>query len=128
MSKRQIFYLLVAFTFLFPLTIAETNAQIRSTGVRITVFDRLGSLVENAKVTIYETREDYENEENAVAGPSFTDSKGRVTFKNLDVKVYFVQVIKGEENNYGDAEQTGELQKGKLNKFNKLCSKIYIVY
>jgi uncharacterized GH25 family protein len=118
MSKRQIFYLLVAFTFLFPLTIAETNAQIRSTGVRITVFDRLGSLVENAKVTIYETREDYENEENAVAGPSFTDSKGRVTFKNLDVKVYFVQVIKGEENNYGDAEQTGELQKGKLNKFN----------
>jgi uncharacterized GH25 family protein len=108
----------VAFTFLFPLTIAETNAQIRSTGVRITVFDRLGSLVENAKVTIYETREDYENEENAVAGPSFTDSKGRVTFKNLDVKVYFVQVIKGEENNYGDAEQTGELQKGKLNKFN----------
>jgi uncharacterized GH25 family protein len=118
MSKRQIFYLRVAFTFLFPLTIAETNAQIRSTGVRITVFDRLGSLVENAKVTIYETREDYENEENAVAGPSFTDSKGRVTFKNLDVKVYFVQVIKGEENNYGDAEQTGELQKGKLNKFN----------
>jgi uncharacterized GH25 family protein len=86
--------------------------------MRITVLSRLGNPVENAKVTVFENREDYENEENAIAGPAFTDAKGRVTFKNLDEKQYYVQVIKGDDSNYGDAEQTGKLDKGKLNKFN----------
>ncbi len=95
-----------------------SDYQVLSTGMRITVISRLGNPVENAKVTVYETREDYDNEENAIAGPAFTDAKGRVTFKNLDEKQYFVQVVKGDENNYGDAEQTGKLIKGKLNKFN----------
>jgi len=92
--------------------------QILSTGMRITVLSRLGNPVENAKVTVFNNQEDYENEENAIAGPSFTDAKGRVTFKNLEEKQYYVQVIKGDESNYGDAEQTGKLKKGKLNKFN----------
>ena len=92
--------------------------QILSTGMRITVISRLGNPIENAKVTVFLNREDYENEENAIAGPAFTDAKGRVTFKNLEEKQYYVQVIKGDESNYGDAEQTGKLKKGKLNKFN----------
>ena len=92
--------------------------QVLSTGMRITVLSRLGNVVENAKVTVYNNQEDYENEENSVAGPAFTDGKGRVTFKNLEEKQYYVQVIKGDESNYGDAEQTGKLKKGKLNKFN----------
>ena len=92
--------------------------QIMSTGMRITAISRLGNPVENAKVTVYENREDYENEENAIAGPAYTDAKGRVTFKNLEEKQYYVQVIKGDESNYGDAEQTGKLKKNKLNKFN----------
>jgi uncharacterized GH25 family protein len=92
--------------------------QVLPTGMRITVISRLGNTVENAKVTVFANQEDYENEENAVAGPAFTDKKGRVTFKNLEEKQYYVQVIKGDENNYGDAEQTGKLIKGKINKFN----------
>jgi uncharacterized GH25 family protein len=96
----------------------SSNEQIFPTGMRITVLSRLGNPVENAKVTVYSNREDYESEENAIAGPAFTDKKGRVTFKNLEEKQYFVQVIKGDESNYGDAEQTGKLKKGKINKFN----------
>lgn len=96
----------------------EAEMQVLSTGMRITVLSRLGNAVENAKVTVYNNSEDYENEENAVAGPAFTDAKGRVTFKNLEDKQYYLQVIKGDDSNYGDAEQTGKLKKGKLNKFN----------
>ena len=96
----------------------EAKCQLLPTGMRITVLSRLGNQVENAKVTVYANQEDYENEENAVAGPAFTDEKGRVTFKNLEEKHYYVQVIKGDESNYGDAEQTGKLKKGKINKFN----------
>ena len=92
--------------------------QLLPTSMRITVISRLGNPIENAKVTIYANRDDYENEENAVAGPSFSDAKGRVTFKNLEEKQYYVQVVKGDDSNYGDAEQTGKLKKGKMNKFN----------
>ena len=110
--------LLIVAVLLFGIAVLPVSAQILQTGMRVTVLSRLGNTVENAKVTVYETRDDYDNEENAVAGPAFTDDKGRVTFKNLDEKEYYVQVIKGDENNYGDAEQTGKLFKGKLNKFN----------
>jgi len=96
----------------------DAEAQLMSTSMRITVLSRLGNPIENAKVTVYNNQEDYENEENAVAGPAFSDEKGRVTFKNLEEKQYYVQVIKGDDNNYGDAEQTGKLKKGKVNKFN----------
>ena len=84
-----------------PLFSLTSRHQVISTGMRITVLSRLGNPVENA-----------------IAGPAFTDAKGRVTFKNLGEKQYFVQAIKGDANNYGDAEQTGKLLKGKLNKFN----------
>lgn len=106
------------FVLLFTASAFTSEYYLLSTGMRITVISRLGNPVENAKVTIFENRDDYENEENAIAGPAFTDAKGRVTFKNLEEKQYYVQVIKGDDSNYGDAEQTGKLKKGKLNKFN----------
>ena len=95
------------------ITLASFNMeyQLLSTGMRITVISRLGNPVENAKVTVFANQEDYENEENALAGPAFTDAKGRVTFKNLEEKQYYVQVIKGDASNYGDAEQTWKIKK-----------------
>ena len=115
--KTFLFFATAVF-FMISSAAVASEYQILSTGMRITVLSRLGNPIENAKVTVYDNRDDYENEENAIAGPAFTDGKGRVTFKNLEEKHYFVQVIKGDENNYGDAEQTGRLKKGKLNKFN----------
>ena len=115
---RTFFSLSVLVLLLVSFVNVDAGFQILPTGMRITVLSRLGNPVENAKVTVYETREDYDNEENSIAGPVFTDAKGRVTIKNLEEKQYFVQVIKGDENNYGDAEQTEKLIKGKINKFN----------
>jgi len=112
LSIAVVFFLMVsAYT-------VEAELQILPTGMRLTILSRLGNHIENAKVTVYANRDDYDNEENAIAGPAFTDEKGRVTFKNLEEKEYFVQVIKGDANNYGDAEQTRKLKKGKINKFN----------
>lgn len=112
-------FLSTALVILFTCTFSiEAESQFMSTSMRITVLSRLGNAIENAKVTVYQNQKDYENEENSVAGPAFTDEKGRVTFKNLEEKQYYVQVIKGDDNNYGDAEQTSKLKKGKINKFN----------
>lgn len=108
----------IIFLFLSGMVSIGAEAQLLPTGMRITVLNRMGNVVENAKVTVFSNRGDYENGENAVAGPAFTDKKGRVTFKNLEAKKYYVQVTKGDESNYGEAEQTGVLIKGKINKFN----------
>ena len=92
--------------------------QVLPTSLRVTVLDNLGNVVENAKVTLYGNSGDYENSENAVAGPSFSDNKGRVTFKSLEPKAYYVEVKKGEMSNYGEAEKTNVLSKGETNKVN----------
>jgi len=115
--KNAIFLAIIFFTF-HNVNTTSAEPNILPTGMRITVINSLGNYVENAKVVVYETRDEYDNEENAVAGPAFTDEKGRITFKNLKEKIYFVQVVKGDESNYGDGEQTGKLKKGKINKFN----------
>lgn len=96
----------------------KANMQLLPTGMKITVINSLGNIIENAKVTVYANYDDYQNEENAVAGPVFTDEKGRVTIKNLEEKMYYIQVVKGDESNYGEGEQSGKLKKGKINKFN----------
>ena len=115
---KHLFSLTVVFLLFISTVGASVEFSLLSTSVRLTVLSSLGNVVENAKVILYETREDYDKEENSVAGPTFTDEKGRVTFKNLKEKVYYVQVTKGDDNNYGDGEQTGKLIKGRVNKFN----------
>lgn len=95
-----------------------TSEQIFPTRLRITVLNRLGNEQDSVAVTLYANKEDYEASENSVAGPLYTDNKGRVTFDDLEPKMYYVEAIKGDENNYGDAERTNELVKGRLNKVN----------
>ena len=92
------------------------------TSLRITVLDELGNVVENAQVTIYGNRGDYEKSENAVAGPELTDQKGRVTFKDLDAKAYYILARKGDRSNYGGGEMTDVIAKNKLNKLNVVIS------
>lgn len=108
----------IVFFVVFTSTSISAELQILPTGVRLTILNSLGNIVENAKVTLYDNWDDYENEENAVAGPAFADKKGRVTFKNLEAKQYYVKAVKGDKSNYGEGEQTGKLIKGKTNKFN----------
>lgn len=110
---------LVLFVFaiaLLTISASYTCEQFLPTKLRIFVRNDLGNLVEGAAVTLYSSEEDYNKSENPVAETQITDSKGRVTFKDVEPKVYFVHVEKGDLNNYGGGIKTDKLEEGKLNK------------
>ena len=97
--------------------ITFSSATLLKTSLRITVLDELGNIVEGAKVDLYDNEEDYNSSENAVQESQLTDEKGRVTFKNLDKKKYWVNVEKGDKNNYGAGVEV-MLEPNKINKSN----------
>jgi len=117
MKKIKLF-LALSFIVLLSVSFIGRNSMALPTSLKITVLNKLGNVVEGAKVTLYRNSGDYENNENAVAGPEKTNAKGQVTFKKLQAKSYYVEVKKGDKSNYGEAEQTGTLIKGKINKVN----------
>ncbi|GAA5038097.1 hypothetical protein GCM10011506_35320 [Marivirga lumbricoides] len=103
----------IAFTFF---QFIPKDTQFLKTNLRITIQDDLGNVQEGATVTLYENEEDYRRGENQVAEPQTTDSRGRVTFKDLEDKIYFVNATKGDMNNNMLGVQTAKLEDGKLNK------------
>ncbi|WP_088124943.1 carboxypeptidase-like regulatory domain-containing protein [Roseivirga misakiensis] len=118
--KRLILLSLIAFS-----TIAISNdaeAQILSTKLKITVVDELGNVVPDAKVILFANEADYNKEVNPVQPFKLTDSKGRVTFKKLDTKSYYIIVRKGDKDNSGGGEVVSKLVKGKVNKANIVIS------
>ncbi len=104
---------LTAFTF-FQFT--PKGEQFLKTNLRITIQDDLGNIQEGAFVTLYDNNEDYRSSENPVAGPKETDKRGRVTFKGLEAKTYYVNASKGDMNNNMLGVQTDTLVEGKLNR------------
>lgn len=96
----------------------SAEAQILSTKLKITVIDKLGNVVEDAKVTLFKNKADYAKEVNAVQKFKLTNSKGVVTFKKLDAIPYYVLVRKGDLSNAGGGEIVSKLQAGKVNKAN----------
>lgn len=99
-----------------------SEAQILSTKLKITVVDELGNVVPDAKVTLYGSEADYNKEVNPVQPFKLTDSKGRVTFKKLTPKSYYVIIRKGDKDNSGGGEIINDLEKGKVNKANVVIS------
>jgi hypothetical protein len=85
------------------------------TQLSITIRDELGNTVENAKVLLYETQDDYNQEKNAVAEGT-TDVKGVVKFKELKPISYYVIARKDDKDNSGGGEQTGKLDANRINK------------
>lgn len=92
--------------------------QFLSTSIRITVLDALGNPVPDAEVTLYHTEEEYRQEENAASETQLTDRKGRIRFKDLEPKIYFVDVVKDDMSNAGAGVQTDTLREGRINKVN----------
>ncbi len=90
--------------------------QLLKTSLEITVRDNLGNIVEGAEVQIFNTKEEYQKEENSIQGLKTTDNKGRVKFTDLDAKEYYVNVEKGDLNNYGAGIKTDELVPKRGNK------------
>ncbi|GJM61341.1 MULTISPECIES: carboxypeptidase-like regulatory domain-containing protein [Persicobacter] len=108
---------LVAFFALFMVSVA-VFAQIVSTQVKITVLDKNGNPVKGASVTLYANEKDYDKNENPVQETQTTDEKGRVAFKKLNVKKYWVRAEKGEASNYWGADYIEKLKPKTINKVN----------
>lgn len=109
--------LLVVSAFMFfQFTPKAEDSQLLKTNLRIVIQDDLGNIQEGATVTLYGSNEDYRKSENPVAESQVTDKKGRVTFKDLEPKVYHIHAEKGKMNNNNLGVQTDTLEGGKLNK------------
>ncbi len=103
-----------AFMF-FQFTPKAEDDQFLKTNLRIVIQDDLGNIQEGATVTLYGNKDDYRKSENPIADPQVTDKKGRVTFKDLEPKVYHVHAEKGKMNNNNLGVQTDTLEAKKLN-------------
>ena len=121
MLRRFLSIVLLAFGFLLAMP-NDSEAQLLKTKLKITVLNELGNPVEDAKVTIFKNRVDYDKEKNPVEKFQMTDHKGAVVFKGLDSIPYYVMVVKGEMNNFGRGEKVNTLEKGRLNKVNVVIS------
>lgn len=99
---------------LFAFTL--NTSQLFPTSLKITIRNDLGNAEEGVKVQLYKTDADYRQETNPVSEAEYSDSKGRVTFKDLDPMVYFVHAVKGNLNNNGAGVQTDTLKEGRINK------------
>src|SRR6478752_2249930 len=97
------------------LSMTSATLQLFNTALKINVRNELGNIEAGATVTLYKTKEDYEKNQNPVKTGK-TDEKGNVLFEKLETVSYYVQVEKGDKNNFGAGEQTGVLSKEKLNK------------
>ena len=81
--------------------------------MRITVVDENNSIVSGAKVQVFTTHKNYEDEQNAVASGE-TNAKGFIQFKNLKEQKYYLLVKKGNQNNHHTHNETDILRiKGK---------------
>lgn len=109
---------LVILSFLLFSGISTTaEAQLLPTKLRVTVIDGLGNFVAGATVALYEDEENYLASEGPVATLT-TDSKGRVTFKDVKPISYFIEAKKGDQTNNGEGVQTAVLAEGRMNKVN----------
>jgi len=86
------------------------------TSLEITIRDRLGNIVEGVKVKLYNTYEDFNNDTNFIQEPQQTNAKGKVLFKNLESKPYYISAVKGDNNNFGDGEMVDKLIVNRKNK------------
>ena len=90
--------------------------QVFTTALRVTVRDNLGNVVDSAQVQIFKTKEDYEQETNPVGGIQYTDEKGRIRYTGIEPRAYYINVEKGDMNNYGGGTMTEELTEKRSNK------------
>ena len=110
--------LIILLSFIGVFSISEVNAQLFRTQLKVTVLDDAGNSVENAEVVLYKSEEDFKKEQNPISDKLKTDVKGVVKFDNLEAKVYFILVQKGDMNNWNGGIKTDALIEKKVNKIN----------
>lgn len=93
----------------------STGFQLIKTTLSITVRDEVGNTAADATVQLFETEDDYKQEQNVVA-EGVTDGKGYLKIKELKAVSYFVIVRKDDKDNSGGGERIGKLDEKRINK------------
>jgi len=104
---KKWFYVLVTGLILIFQGCNETEYVPSAPQLEFTVVTDNMVFVEGATVTLYNTKEDWANSENAVESLQ-TDSKGQVFFENLREQKYYFFVQKEDMNNLADIAATAE--------------------
>jgi len=113
---KNIIILFVGFLYLSSFNTPKPE-QFVKTQLRVTVIDNLGNIVKDAKVRLFLKEEDYKKEVNAV-GMAESNEKGIASFNDLQDRVYYVLVEKGDMNNWGGGNVTDRLTPKRVNKIN----------
>jgi len=90
--------------------------QFLKTSLQVTVRDNIGNVVEAAEVQLFTSKEDYQKETNPVGETAYTDDKGRAKFVGIEPQEYYLNVEKGDLNNYGAGIKTDSLVAKRMNK------------
>ena len=106
---------LLSLFFVCFVIVVTSQAQIIKTSLTLTVRDELGNTAKGVAVKLFENEADYTAEKNPSAEGT-TDAKGVVKFKNLKAIAYYVLARKGDKDNAGGGEKTGQLEEKKFNK------------
>ena len=101
---------------LFLILVSFSIFTVKPAKVKIIVVDENSNLVEGANVSLYINQERYKTEKNASASGK-TNSKGIIQFKNLEERIYYIHVRKGDLNNNGGSIQTDTLHASSKNRF-----------
>ena len=116
--KKIFFPVILLFVVSMALSSWIPKSTILPTSMKVSVIDNLGNFVDGAAVTLFHNEDDYKNETNSVSGTKYTNSKGKVTFKKLESKVYYIYAVKGDMTNIGHGVRTDTLRSGNINKVN----------
>jgi hypothetical protein len=114
MKKLSIFVLMLAAALLISFQRATTT-------LKVMVIDNLGKIQQDARVRLYNTKEDYEKDQNFIS-ELMTNSKGNAEFINLIAKPYFISAVKGDKDNSSNAVITDTLKDDRLNKIKLIIS------
>ena len=93
-----------------------TIYQASSTRVKITVVDEEELIVVGASVEVFKTKDSYKKEV-APVKTGKTNEKGYIEFKNLEERVYYILVKKGDLNNNNGDVKTDTLSVAGKNRF-----------
>lgn len=94
----------------------NSPVQFLKTSLQITVRDNIGNVVEGAEVQLFTNKEDYQQEANPIGEAVYTDKKGQAKYIGLDPRDYYVNVEKGDLNNFGAGIKTDSLAAKRMNK------------
>lgn len=96
--------------------------QVIRTQLRVTILDDLGNVRPGAKVSLYKTTKDF-NDNKRAYGPIEADEKGRAIFFSVENGPFYLEAVDGDYSNDFGGQLTDTLQEGKINKLNVIISK-----